>query len=190
VLLAERQRHSLRVILNASAGLVFAIKLTSGTEILSLCSASMKSSKACGCNGESTKFVLRIQDFGPTLRIASANSFILRSGFSPNALLNANSAVAGSDFSPGCTLSSVKSCVRKWAMRRSYCIGSLALLLAVGATLSASEVRAQVDLAGDAERWTMVERKRHAHPMDYALRGPSQMRVWSDVDPLTQGVLF
>jgi hypothetical protein len=41
----------------------------------------------------------------------------------------------------------------------------------------------------DAEQWTMVEHLCHAHPLDYAPRGPSQMRIWSDVDPLTQGVL-
>ncbi len=40
----------------------------------------------------------------------------------------------------------------------------------------------------DAEQWTMVEHLCHAHPLDYAPRGPSQMRIWSDVDPLTQGV--
>ena len=41
----------------------------------------------------------------------------------------------------------------------------------------------------DAEQWTMVEHLCHAHPVDYAPRGPSQMRIWSDVDPLTQGVI-
>jgi len=41
----------------------------------------------------------------------------------------------------------------------------------------------------DAEQWTMVEHLCHAHPLDYAPRGPSQMRIWSDVDPLTQGVV-
>jgi hypothetical protein len=35
----------------------------------------------------------------------------------------------------------------------------------------------------------MVEHLCHAHPLDYAPRGPSQMRIWSDVDPLTQGVV-
>ena len=40
----------------------------------------------------------------------------------------------------------------------------------------------------DAEQWTMVEHLCHAHPLDYAPRGPSQMRIWSDVDPLTQGI--
>jgi hypothetical protein len=41
----------------------------------------------------------------------------------------------------------------------------------------------------DAEQWTMVEHLCHAHPLDYAPRGPSQMRIWSDVDSLTQGVV-
>jgi hypothetical protein len=41
----------------------------------------------------------------------------------------------------------------------------------------------------DAEQWVMVEHLCHAHPVDYAPRGPSQMRIWADVDPLTQGVL-
>jgi len=40
----------------------------------------------------------------------------------------------------------------------------------------------------DAERWTMLEHQCFAHPLDYAPRGPSQMRVWSDVDSLTQGI--
>ena len=40
----------------------------------------------------------------------------------------------------------------------------------------------------DAEQWTMVEHLCHAHPLDYSPRGPSQMRIWSDVDPMTQGV--
>ena len=43
--------------------------------------------------------------------------------------------------------------------------------------------------AWDAEQWTMVEHLCHAHPIDYAPRGPSQMRIWSDIDPMTQGVL-
>ena len=41
----------------------------------------------------------------------------------------------------------------------------------------------------DAEQWTMVEHLCHAHPPDYAPRGPSRMRIWSDTDPLTQGVI-
>jgi hypothetical protein len=40
----------------------------------------------------------------------------------------------------------------------------------------------------NAEQWTMVEHLCHAHPMDYSPRGPSQMRIWSDIDPMTQGV--
>ena len=43
--------------------------------------------------------------------------------------------------------------------------------------------------AWDAEQWTMVEHLCHAHPIDYAPRGPSQMRIWSDIDPMTQGVV-
>jgi hypothetical protein len=43
--------------------------------------------------------------------------------------------------------------------------------------------------AWDAEQWTMVEHLCHAHPIDYAPRGPSQMRIWSDVDSMTEGVL-
>jgi hypothetical protein len=43
--------------------------------------------------------------------------------------------------------------------------------------------------AWDAEQWTMVEHLCHAHPIDYAPRGPSQMRIWSDIDPMTQGVM-
>lgn len=41
----------------------------------------------------------------------------------------------------------------------------------------------------DAEQWTMVEHLCHAHPMDYSPRGPSQLRMWSDIDPMTQGVV-
>lgn len=41
----------------------------------------------------------------------------------------------------------------------------------------------------DAERWTMLEHQCFAHPLDYAPRGPSQMRIWSDTDPLTEGIL-
>jgi hypothetical protein len=101
----------------------------------------------------------------------------------------------------------------------------LPVLLAFIATLAASPLSAQVDLAGtwgqkfqedivergdvaigdyeslpindaarmradtwNAEQWTMVEHLCHAHPMDYSPRGPSQMRIWSDIDPMTQGV--
>jgi len=41
----------------------------------------------------------------------------------------------------------------------------------------------------DAGQWTMVEHLCHAHPLDYSPRGPSQMRIWSDIDPMTQGVI-
>ncbi|HVZ59195.1 MAG TPA: hypothetical protein VG892_00265 [Terriglobales bacterium] len=41
----------------------------------------------------------------------------------------------------------------------------------------------------NAEMWTVVEHQCHYHPADYGPRGPSQMRIWSDVDPLTQGVV-
>ncbi len=40
----------------------------------------------------------------------------------------------------------------------------------------------------DAEKWTVVERQCQPHPADYAPRGPAELRVWADVDKLTQGV--
>jgi hypothetical protein len=46
-------------------------------------------------------------------------------------------------------------------------------------------------LRGDtwnAEQWTMVEHQCHEHPVDYAPRGPSRLRVTAEVDPITQGV--
>ncbi|MGD0906419.1 MAG: hypothetical protein ABSA96_02480 [Candidatus Acidiferrales bacterium] len=40
----------------------------------------------------------------------------------------------------------------------------------------------------DAEKWAVVERQCQPHPADYAPRGPAALRVWTDIDPLTQGV--
>jgi hypothetical protein len=40
----------------------------------------------------------------------------------------------------------------------------------------------------DAEKWAVLERQCQPHPADYAPRGPANLRVWADVDPLTQGV--
>ena len=41
--------------------------------------------------------------------------------------------------------------------------------------------------AWDAQKWEMVEHECEPHPPDYAPRGPGDMRIWSDVDPVTQG---
>lgn len=40
----------------------------------------------------------------------------------------------------------------------------------------------------DAEKWTQIEHECEPHPADYAPRGPSSMRVWPDLDPLTQEI--
>ena len=40
----------------------------------------------------------------------------------------------------------------------------------------------------DAEQWTMREYVCHEQPGDYLPRAPSDMRIWAEVDPLTQGV--
>jgi hypothetical protein len=40
----------------------------------------------------------------------------------------------------------------------------------------------------DAEKWTEIEHECEPHPADYAPRGPSSMRVWPDLDPLTQEI--
>ena len=40
----------------------------------------------------------------------------------------------------------------------------------------------------DAEKWTQIEHECEPHPADYAVRGPSSMRVWSDLDPLTEEI--
>ncbi len=40
----------------------------------------------------------------------------------------------------------------------------------------------------DAEKWAVVERQCQPHPADYAVRGPAHLRIWADVDKLTQGV--
>jgi hypothetical protein len=40
----------------------------------------------------------------------------------------------------------------------------------------------------DAEKWVMVEHQCQPHPADYAPRGPASLRIWPEVDRLTQGV--
>ncbi len=40
----------------------------------------------------------------------------------------------------------------------------------------------------DAAKWEMTERQCQPHPADYAPRGPGDLRIWPDVDRLTQGV--
>src|SRR6266571_5906375 len=47
--------------------------------------------------------------------------------------------------------------------------------------------RMQAD-SWDAAKWLMLEHQCEPHPADYAVRGPGSMRIWSDVDPLTQQV--
>jgi hypothetical protein len=47
--------------------------------------------------------------------------------------------------------------------------------------------RSQAD-AFDAEKWMERERQCEPHPADYAVRGPGSMRMWSDLDPLTQKI--
>ena len=50
----------------------------------------------------------------------------------------------------------------------------------------AARVRAD---AWDAQKWEMVEHECDPHPADYAPRGPGDMRIWSEIDPFTQGVI-
>ena len=40
----------------------------------------------------------------------------------------------------------------------------------------------------DAAKWEMTERQCQPHPADYAPRGPGDLRIWPDVDRLTQGI--
>jgi hypothetical protein len=47
--------------------------------------------------------------------------------------------------------------------------------------------RAQAD-AFDAEKWVEREHQCEPHPADYAVRGPGSMRIWADLDPLTQQI--
>ncbi len=47
--------------------------------------------------------------------------------------------------------------------------------------------RAQADTF-DAGKWAQREHQCEPHPADYAFRGPGSMRVWPDIDPLTQQV--
>jgi hypothetical protein len=47
--------------------------------------------------------------------------------------------------------------------------------------------RAQAD-AFDADKWIEREHQCEPHPADYAVRGPGSMRVWADLDPLTQQI--
>jgi len=41
----------------------------------------------------------------------------------------------------------------------------------------------------DAQRWGMVEHECDPHPVDDAVRGPADMRIWSEGDPFTQAVV-
>jgi hypothetical protein len=41
----------------------------------------------------------------------------------------------------------------------------------------------------DAQKWEMVEHECQPHPADYGPRGPSNMRVWGDMDPFTKGIV-
>ena len=43
--------------------------------------------------------------------------------------------------------------------------------------------------AWDAQKWEMVEHECQPHPSDYAPRGPSDMRIRSEIDPFTQEVV-
>ena len=47
--------------------------------------------------------------------------------------------------------------------------------------------RLQAD-SWDAGKWTQMEHQCEPHPADYAVRGPGSMRIWSDIDPLTQQI--
>ena len=47
--------------------------------------------------------------------------------------------------------------------------------------------RIQAD-SWDAAKWLMPEHQCEPHPADYAVRGPGSMRIWSDIDPLTQQI--
>jgi glyoxylase-like metal-dependent hydrolase (beta-lactamase superfamily II) len=40
----------------------------------------------------------------------------------------------------------------------------------------------------DAAKWSVPEHQCEPHPADYAPHGPAALRVWSDVDPITQQV--
>jgi len=47
--------------------------------------------------------------------------------------------------------------------------------------------RLQAD-SWDAAKWTQMEHQCEPHPADYAVRGPGSMRIWPDLDPLTQQI--
>jgi hypothetical protein len=47
--------------------------------------------------------------------------------------------------------------------------------------------RMQAD-SWDAAKWTQPEHQCEPHPADYAVRGPGSMRIWADLNPLTQEV--
>lgn len=47
--------------------------------------------------------------------------------------------------------------------------------------------RAQAD-AFDASKWAHPDHQCEPHPADYAYRGPGSLRIWADMDPLTQQV--
>jgi glyoxylase-like metal-dependent hydrolase (beta-lactamase superfamily II) len=41
----------------------------------------------------------------------------------------------------------------------------------------------------DAAKWSVPEHQCEPHPADYAPHGPAALRIWSDVDPITQQVV-
>ncbi len=41
----------------------------------------------------------------------------------------------------------------------------------------------------DSEKWIEIEHECEPHPADYAPRGPANMRVWPDLDPLTEQIV-
>ena len=41
----------------------------------------------------------------------------------------------------------------------------------------------------DAAKWSVPEHQCEPHPADYAPHGPAALRIWSDVDPITQEVI-
>src|ERR1044072_8156647 len=51
---------------------------------------------------------------------------------------------------------------------------------------AAARLRAET---GDAAKWPVPEHQCEPHPADYAPHGPAPLRIWSDVDPITQQVV-
>ena len=47
--------------------------------------------------------------------------------------------------------------------------------------------RMQAD-SWDAAKWLLPEHQCEPHPADYSVRGPGSMRIWADIDPLTQQI--